>query len=55
MVKAKTGAAIVEDGEQPAPGIVTERDLLVSIGAGEDPDPEQVAEPHDRERDRRRP
>jgi signal-transduction protein with cAMP-binding, CBS, and nucleotidyltransferase domain len=44
MVASKTGAAIVEDAEQPAPGIVTERDLLVSVGAGEDPDAERVAD-----------
>ena len=44
MVERKTGAAIVEDAEAPAPGIVTERDLLNSIGAGEDPDTERVAD-----------
>src|SRR3954451_17167516 len=44
MVERGTGAAIVEDGEAPTPGIVTERDLLNSIGAGEDPDTERVAD-----------
>jgi signal-transduction protein with cAMP-binding, CBS, and nucleotidyltransferase domain len=44
MVERGTGAAIVEDGERPTPGIVTERDLLNSIGAGEDPDAERVAD-----------
>jgi signal-transduction protein with cAMP-binding, CBS, and nucleotidyltransferase domain len=44
MVEHNTGAAIVEDAEAPAPGIVTERDLLVSVGAGEDPDSERVAD-----------
>jgi signal-transduction protein with cAMP-binding, CBS, and nucleotidyltransferase domain len=44
MVARNTGAAIVEDAEQPTPGIVTERDLLISIGAGEDPDTERVAD-----------
>ena len=44
MVARKTGAAIVEDGEAPTPGIVTERDLLNSVGAGEDPDSERVAD-----------
>jgi signal-transduction protein with cAMP-binding, CBS, and nucleotidyltransferase domain len=44
MVEHSTGAAIVEDAEAPAPGIVTERDLLVSVGAGEDPDTERVAD-----------
>ena len=43
MVERGTGAAIVEDAESPTPGIVTERDLLASIGAGEDPDRERVA------------
>jgi signal-transduction protein with cAMP-binding, CBS, and nucleotidyltransferase domain len=44
MVAHNTGAAIVEDAEAPTPGIVTERDLLVSVGAGEDPDVERVAD-----------
>lgn len=44
MVARGTGAAIVEDAESPTPGIVTERDLLNSIGAGEDPDAERVAD-----------
>ncbi len=42
MVDAGTGAALVFDDELPGPGIVTERDLLVSVGAGEDPDVELV-------------
>jgi signal-transduction protein with cAMP-binding, CBS, and nucleotidyltransferase domain len=44
MVECGTGAAIVEDAESPTPGIVTERDLLNSVGAGEDPDFERVAD-----------
>jgi signal-transduction protein with cAMP-binding, CBS, and nucleotidyltransferase domain len=44
MVDRGTGAAIVEDGETPTQGIVTERDLLRSVGAGEDPDEERVAD-----------
>ena len=32
------------DPEQPAPGILTERDLLQSLGRGEDPDQELVAD-----------
>jgi signal-transduction protein with cAMP-binding, CBS, and nucleotidyltransferase domain len=44
MVARGTGAAIVEDAEQPTAGIVTERDLLNSVGAGEDPDSERVAD-----------
>jgi len=42
MVERNVGAALVIDGEAPTPGIVTERDLLLSIGAGEDPDVETV-------------
>ncbi len=44
MVERGTGAALVLDDETQAPGIVTERDLLTSVGAGEDPDVERVAE-----------
>ncbi|HEY1357314.1 MAG TPA: CBS domain-containing protein [Thermoleophilaceae bacterium] len=44
MKERKTGAAVVIDPEQPGPGIITERDLLQSIGAGEDPDQEKVAD-----------
>jgi CBS domain-containing protein len=35
---------VVLDPEQPGPGIVTERDILDSIGAGQSPDTELVAE-----------
>ena len=42
MARRKVGAAIVIDPEQPGPGIVTERDVLESIGAGQDPDREKV-------------
>lgn len=44
MVEKGTGAALVSDHESPTPGIVTERDLLVSVAAGEDPDAELVAD-----------
>ena len=44
MGERGVGAAVVIDPEQPGPGIVTERDLLQSIGRGEDPDSERVAE-----------
>lgn len=43
MVDHNVGAALVIDDEAPTPGILTERDLLLSIGAGEDPDSEPVA------------
>jgi CBS domain-containing protein len=44
MTSKKVGAAVVNDPEQPGPGIITERDILESIGAGQDPDKEQVCE-----------
>ncbi len=44
MVEKGTGAALVADDERPVPCIVTERDLLNSLGRGEDPDVELVAE-----------
>jgi len=34
----------VIDAEQPGPGILTERDILQSIGSGQDPDRERVAD-----------
>jgi CBS domain-containing protein len=40
----KVGAAVIIDPEQPGPGIVTERDLVRSLGAGEDPDRELVSD-----------
>jgi len=44
MVEKRTGAALVVDEERPVPCIVTERDLLESIGHGQDPDVERVAD-----------
>lgn len=44
MVEEGTGAALVTDGDSPTPGIVTERDLLHSIAAGQDPDAELVSD-----------
>ncbi|HEU4905284.1 MAG TPA: CBS domain-containing protein [Solirubrobacterales bacterium] len=44
MVAKGTGAALVEDDERPVPCIVTERDLLESVGHGQDPDVERVAD-----------
>jgi signal-transduction protein with cAMP-binding, CBS, and nucleotidyltransferase domain len=44
MVEKGTGAALVNDDELPVPCIVTERDILNSLGRGEDPDVEKVAE-----------
>jgi CBS domain-containing protein len=42
MSEHNVGAAVIIDPEQPGPGIVTERDLVRSLGAGEDPDRELV-------------
>jgi len=44
MARREVGAAIVIDPEEPGPGIITERDLLQSMGAGEDPDSERVCD-----------
>ena len=44
MSERSIGAAIVLDPEQPGPGIVTERDILDAIGAGQDPDQERVGD-----------
>ena len=44
MKERKTGAAVVIDPDQPGPGIITERDLLLSLGAGQDPDQERVGD-----------
>ena len=44
MTENNVGAAVIMDPEQPGPGIVTERDLVRSLGAGEDPDSEIVGD-----------
>ena len=44
MTEKKTGAALVMDEESPAPRIITERDVLLSVGEGQDPDAERVAD-----------
>ena len=44
MAKRKVGAAVVVDPEGEGPGIITERDLLNSIAAGESPDEALVAD-----------
>jgi CBS domain-containing protein len=43
MVERGIGAALVHDDELPVPCIVTERDILESIGQGQDPDAELVS------------
>jgi signal-transduction protein with cAMP-binding, CBS, and nucleotidyltransferase domain len=44
MVEKGTGAALVLDAELPTPSVVTERDLLISVARGQDPDRERVAD-----------
>jgi signal-transduction protein with cAMP-binding, CBS, and nucleotidyltransferase domain len=44
MADKGTGAALVSDDEEPVPRIITERDILISLGGGEDPDAERVAD-----------
>jgi CBS domain-containing protein len=43
MVEKGIGAALVNDDELPVPCIVTERDILESLGRGQDPDRELVS------------
>jgi len=43
MADRRVGAAVVMDPEAPGLGILTERDILLSIGEGQDPDTEIVA------------
>jgi CBS domain-containing protein len=42
MSGRRVGAAVVIDPESPGMGILTERDILDAIGAGQDPDTELV-------------
>ena len=44
MTERSVGAALVIDEETPGPRIISERDILVSIGRGEDPDAELVSD-----------
>ena len=44
MSSRRIGAAVVVDPEQASVGILTERDILDSVAAGEDPDAELVAQ-----------
>jgi CBS domain-containing protein len=43
MSARRVGAAVVTDDQQAGVGILTERDILDSIGAGQDPDAELAA------------
>jgi CBS domain-containing protein len=42
MTDHNVGAVVIIDPEEPGPGIITERDVVRSLGAGEDPDNELV-------------
>jgi CBS domain-containing protein len=44
MTDKAVGAAVIVDEEAPGPGIISERDVLISIGKGQDPDQECVAD-----------
>ncbi len=44
MVDRNVGAAVVMDPDAIGPGIITERDVMNSLGRGEDPDTELVAD-----------
>ena len=44
MCRRHVGAAVVVDPDAPGPGVITERDILHSLGHGEDPDKELVAD-----------
>jgi CBS domain-containing protein len=44
MSERGVGAAVVFDPDAIGPGIITERDVLLSIGRGQDPDTEKVAD-----------
>lgn len=44
MCHRRVGAAVVLDPEAQGPGVITERDVLVSIGSGEDVDRQLVAD-----------
>ena len=42
MAARRVGAAVVSDPDGAGVGILTERDVLASVGAGQDPDVEHV-------------
>jgi CBS domain-containing protein len=44
MSDRSVGAAVVMDPDGYGPGIITERDILLSLGAGQDPDEESVGD-----------
>jgi CBS domain-containing protein len=44
MSERRVGAAVVLDPDSPGPGIITERDLMESVGRGQDPNDERVSD-----------
>ena len=44
MATQRVGAAVVQDHDRSGIGILTERDILISLGANQDPDSELVAD-----------
>jgi CBS domain-containing protein len=44
MVRRNVGAAVVNDPDGQGPGVITERDILIAVGSGQDPDQEQVSD-----------
>jgi signal-transduction protein with cAMP-binding, CBS, and nucleotidyltransferase domain len=44
MTERGVGAAIVIDDQAPGPRVISERDILNSLGRGEDPDSERVSD-----------
>jgi len=44
MTEKSVGAAVVIDEDAPGPRVISERDVLRSVGRGEDPDSERVAD-----------
>ena len=44
MAQRKVGAAVVIDPDGNGPGVITERDILHSVAAGQDPNLEKVAD-----------
>ncbi|MBW3577812.1 MAG: CBS domain-containing protein [Actinobacteria bacterium] len=45
MMERKVGSAVILDPDGAGPGIITERDILRSLAAGQDPD-EEVVDDH---------
>jgi signal-transduction protein with cAMP-binding, CBS, and nucleotidyltransferase domain len=44
MCRRNVGAAVVLDPDAPGPSVITERDILLAVGRGEDPNQELVGD-----------